>query len=57
MHLSQNNMIELRWYIMSKPNSEVKILQYRQVVRDIVTGATSWTEWADVPDYKEDFSS
>jgi hypothetical protein len=44
---------------MSNPNGEfpVRILQYRQVIRDVVTGETSWTSWTDVPDYKEDFSS
>lgn len=42
---------------MPKPNGEVKILQYRQTIRDIVTGETSWSPWADVADYKENFPS
>ena len=42
---------------MPKPNGEVKILQYRQLIRDIVTGESSWSTWVDVPDYKEKFSS
>ena len=57
MHTNQNNMIELRWYLMNSPHGEVKILQYRQMIRDIVTGESSWLPWSDVPDYKEKFSS
>jgi hypothetical protein len=57
MHTNQNNMIELRWYLMNSPHGEVKILQYRQMIRDMVSGEYSWLPWTDVPEYREIFSS
>jgi hypothetical protein len=57
MPIVQNNMIELRWYLMNSPHGEVKILQYRQMLRDMVSGEYSWLPWTDVPEYREVFSS
>jgi hypothetical protein len=51
------NKIELRWYLMNSPHGEVKILQYRQMLRDMVTGEYSWSEWVNVPEFKENFLS
>lgn len=62
-------MIELRWYIMNSPHGEVKVLQYRQKIdttiragmwsnEDMIkTASYAWSDWVDVPEYRENISS